>query len=73
MIYSNLFKNWIATCMRCGLALINCEAGEYEKPKIYYNYDILKRYFIMDANLLIVRSTCGRCINGNCNAYMKNQ
>ena len=46
MIYSNLFKNWIATCMTCGLALINFEASEYEKPKLYYDYDILKRFLL---------------------------
>lgn len=73
MIYSNLFKNWIATCMTCGLALINFEASEYEKPKLYYDYDILKRFFVMDADLLIVRSSCGLCINADCKAYMKYQ
>ena len=75
MIYSNFFKNWIATCMRCGLALISFQSSIelYEIPKHFYDYDILKRYFIMDADMLIVRSSCGHCINADCKAYMKNQ
>ena len=75
MIYSNFFKNWIATCMRCGLALINFEssANQFTIPKDWYDYDILKKYFIIDVDLLIVRSSCGHCINANCKAYMKNQ
>ena len=75
MIYSNFFKNWIATCMRCGLALINFQASIelYEVPKRFYDYDILKRYFVMNADMLIVRSSCGHCINADCKAYMKNQ
>ena len=75
MKYSNFFKEWIATCMRCGLALINCESGmrRYEIPKDRYDYDILKKYFILNANMLIVRSSCGHCADKNCKAYMKNQ
>ena len=75
MIYSNFFKNWIATCMRCSLALINFEssANQFTIPKDCYDYDILKKYFIMDVDMLIVRSSCGHCINANCKAYMKNQ
>ena len=75
MIYSNFFKEWIATCMRCGLALINCESKIklYQIPKDWYDYDILKRYFILNADFLIVRSSCGHCTDRNCKAYMKNQ
>ena len=75
MIYSNLYKNWIATCMRCGLALINWEvyAQDYEIPKYFYDYDIMKRYFIIDADFYKIRSDCGHCINIKCKAYMKNQ
>ena len=75
MIYSNFFKNWTATCMRCRLALINFEssANKFTIPKGYYDYDILKKYFIMDVDMLIFRSSCGHCINVNCKAYMKNQ
>ena len=75
MIYSNFFKEWIATCMRCGLALINFQSSIelYEIPKNFYDYDILKKYFILNADLLIVRSSCGHCINESCKAYMKNQ
>ena len=75
MIYSNLFKTWIATCVKCGFALINFEASanQFTIPKKFYDYDILKKYFIMDVDLLIVRSSCGNCINENCKAYMKNQ
>ena len=74
MIYSNLYKAWIATCMKCNEALINFEsaAGEFAMPR-KYSYDILKKYFIMDVDFLIVRSSCGKCINGSCKAYMKNQ
>ena len=73
MIYSNLYKTWIATCMKCNEALINFEssASEFAIPR-KYNYDILKRYFIMDVDFLIVRSSCGKCINESCKAYMKN-
>ena len=75
MIYCNLYKTWIATCMKCSLALINFEASanQYTIPKTFYDYDILKKYFIMDVDLLIVRSSCEKCINGKCKAYMKNQ
>ena len=74
MKYSNFFKEWIATCMS-GLALINCESGMKcrEIPKDRYDYDILKKYFILNPNLLIVRSSCGHCADKNCKAYMKNQ
>ena len=75
MKYSNFFKEWIATCMRCGLALISYQSKMelYEIPKDYYNYDILKRYFILNADFLIVRSSCGYCTDKNCKAYIKNQ
>ena len=75
MKYSNFYKNWIATCMKCGLALINWEVSvqDYEIPKYFYDYDVMKRYFIMDPDFLRIRSSCGHCINTKCKAYMKNQ
>ena len=75
MKYSNFYKSWIATCMKCGLALINWEVSvqDYEIPKYFYGYDVMKRYFIMDADFLRIRSDCGHCINTKCKAYMKNQ
>ena len=74
MIYSNLDKTWISTCMNCGEALINFEssANEFVMPR-KYDYNILNKYFIMDVDWLKVRSNCGKCINETCKAYMKNQ
>ena len=74
MIYSNLYKTWISTCMKCGEALINFEssANEFVMPR-KYDYNILKKYFIMDVDLLKVRGNCGKWINETCKAYMKNQ
>ena len=78
MIYSNLYKEWIATCMKCGLALINFEASadNYHKNVVgikYYDYEILKGCFIINADMLKVRSSCGKCNNKKCKAYLKNQ
>ena len=50
MIYSNLYKKWIATCMKCDLALINFEAMSIQ----YYDYEILTGYFIIYAEMLKV-------------------
>ena len=51
MIYSNFYKKWIATCMRCKLALINFETSANKKDvdkQNFYDYQILKKYFITD-------------------------
>ena len=76
MIYSNFYKKWIATCMRCKLALIkfdnNLNREEIYK-KDFYSYQFLKKYFLIDNEMYTVRSDCGYCINKNCSAYMKNQ
>ena len=75
MKYSNFYKNWIATCMKCGFALVKWEIsmGDYKIPKDFYDYDIMTRYFIMNADFLQIRSECGHCINTKCKAYKKNQ
>ena len=74
MIYCKLYKNWLATCMRCGLVLANIETSlKFEIPKTYLDYDSLRKYCIMDADFYYVRSSCGKCMNKNCKAYLKNQ
>ena len=80
MIYSNFYKQWISTCMRCGLATIKCETTCSNKKmkkvlkKKFYNLQILKDYFNVDKNFLgIIRSNCTVCFNENCRAYMKYQ
>ena len=78
MFYSNFYKEWIATCMRCKLALINFETSADHKvtnafEQKYYDYKVLKTYFIIDHDMYKVRSDCGLCINKSCRAYMKNQ
>ena len=70
MIYSNFYKKWIATCMRCKIALINFETSANKKDVDKQN---LKKYFIIDIDIYRVRNDCGKCINKNCKAYMKNQ
>ena len=63
MIYSNLYKTWISTCMKCDEALINFESGanEFVMPR-KYDYNILKKHFIMDVDWLKVRSNCGNVL-----------
>ena len=79
MIYSNFYKQWISTCMRCGLATIkfetNCSNQKMKKvlKKKFYNLQILKDYFNVDKNFLGIRSNCTVCFNENCRAYMKYQ
>ena len=75
MIYSKFYGKWIATCMRCNLGLVNfnATANLLEIPNDYYDFDILKKYFIIDGDMLEVRSSCGRCCNKKCKAYFKNQ
>ena len=76
MIYSNFYKKWIATCMRCKLEFINFETSANKKDvykQNFYDYQILKKYFIIDNDIYRVRNDCGKCINKNCKAYMKNQ
>ena len=62
--------------MRCKLALINFETSANKKDvdkQNFYDYQILKKYFIIDNDIYRVRNGCGKCINKNCKAYMKNQ
>ena len=79
MIYSNFYKKWIATCMKCSNAILNFNTIAYsEQMEIvfkqkYYDLDFLNKYFIIDDDYFKVRSTCGNCYNKNCKAYMKNQ
>ena len=77
MIYSNFYKKWIATCMRCKLALIKFHSSLNRKEiyeKDFYSYQFLKKYFLIDNDdMYAIRSDCGYCINKNCSAYMKNQ
>ena len=78
MIYSNFYNKWIANCMRCGLTLMNVDTSlRNQKEKIcklnFYDYQTLKKYFIINSNMHMVRSDCGYCINKNCKAFMKNQ
>ena len=47
MLYSNFYNKWIATCMRCNLALINFDTSVNSEKflrelfnKKYYNYQI---------------------------------
>ena len=76
MIYSNFYKKWIATCIRCQLALINFKTSSNQKEvsKLnFYDYQILNKYFIIDHDIYRARNNCGKCINKDCKAYMKNQ
>ena len=74
MKYCNIYKNWLATCMRRGLVLANIETAlRGEIPRNYLDYDSLKKYCIMEADFYVVRSSCGQCMNKECKAYMKNQ
>lgn len=76
MKYSNFYNEWIVTCMRCHLALINFETSANKRDvsnKKFYNYHILKTYFIISKDMYVARNDCGYCINKNCKAYMKNQ
>ena len=76
MIYSSFYKKWIATCMKCQLALTNFETRSNQKDVsklIFYDYQILKKYFIIDHDIYRARNDCGKCINEDCKAYMKNQ
>ena len=70
MVYSNFYKKWIATCGRCKLALINFETSANKKDVDKQN---LKKYFIIDNDIYRVRNDCGKCINKNCKACMKNK
>ena len=56
--------------MRCKLALINYETSANKKDVDKQN---LKKYFIIDNDIYRVRNDCGKCIDKNCKAYMKNQ
>ena len=76
MIYSNFYKKWIATCMKYQLALINFETSANQKDVTklnVYEYQILKKYLIIDHDIYRARNDCGKCINKDCKAYMKNQ
>ena len=76
MIYSNFYKKWIATCMRCKLALIKFDSSRNREEiykKDFYSYQFLKKYFLIDDDMYTVRSDSGYCINKKCRAYMKNQ
>ena len=79
MIYSNFYKKRVATCMRCKLALINFDTSggndslTVASEQQFYDYKILRKYFIIDHDIYRVRSNCGKCINKACSAYMKNQ
>ena len=62
--------------MKCQLALINFETSANQKDVtklIFYDYQILKKYFIIDHDIYRARNDCGKCINKDCKAYMKNQ
>ena len=62
--------------MRCKLALINFETSANKKDvykQNFYDYQILKNYFIIDNDIYRVRNNIRKCINKNCKAYMKNQ
>ena len=56
--------------MRCKLALINFETSANKKDVDKQNF---KKYFIIDNDTYRVRNYCGKCINKNCKAYMKNK
>ena len=74
MIYSNFYKKWIATCMKCKLALIKFDSSvntEEIYKRNFYSNQFCKKYFIIDNDMYTVRSDCGYCINENCSAYMK--
>ena len=80
MLYSDFYNKWITTCMRCNLALINFDTSVNQKKllreisnKKYYDYQMLKKYFIITKDMYEARSLCGYCINVNCKAFMKNQ
>ena len=76
MIYSNFYKKWIATCMKFQLALIIFETSANQKDVTklnFYDYQILKKYYIIDHDIYRARNDCGKCINKDCKAYMKNQ
>ena len=62
--------------MKCQLALINFETSANQKDVTklnFYDYQILKIYFIIDHDIYRARNDCGKCINKDCKAYMKNQ
>ena len=79
MIYPKFFNEWIATCMRCNLAILHYSTiNSKDKFKAvleqeYYDLKLLKEYFIIDNEMYEVRSCCGKCFNKNCKSYMKNQ
>ena len=79
MIYSNFYKKWIATCMKCKLAVLhyNTTAGKYKIKRVVerqsYDFKFLKEYFIIDSDMYEVRDCCGKSFNKNCKTYMKNQ
>ena len=79
MIYSNFYQKWITTCMRCKLALINFDTSSNKDEVMvaaqqqFYDYKILRKYFIIDHDIYKVRNDCGKCFNKSCRAYMKNQ
>ena len=50
--------------MRCGLALLHWRILEIANEN-YYNYQVLKKRFIISQSTLDVRSTCGKCLNKN--------
>ena len=59
MIYSNFYKKWIATCMKCKLALIKFDSGvnrEEIYKKNFYSYQLLKKYFLIDNEMYTVRN-----------------
>ena len=62
--------------MRCKLALINFETSANKKDvdkQNFYDYQIFKKYFIIDNDIYRVRNDYGKFVNKNCKAYMKNQ
>ena len=62
--------------MKFQLALINFETSANQKDVTklnFYDYQILKKYFIIDHDIYRARNDCGKCINKDCKAYMKNQ
>ena len=61
--------------MRCKLALINFDisANKITAQQQFYDYKILRKYFIIDHDIYKVRNDCGNYFNKSCRAYMKNQ
>ena len=79
MKYSNFYKKWIATCVRCHEATLNfntyCNNQKLKtvSRKKFYNLNILNEYFEISEDFHEIRSNCTQCFNKNCKAFMKNQ